>query len=256
MSTNPASSTKENDLARRFAKSADKLIFAVEVSVGAIFGWVELWPLMGEAIEKGIGKVIQGLRPEEAVWNATLVIYFFSWIFGTKRDAEVQGEVYLTAPNRGHLATQDIAVGVSIAIGFVVLLLLKTYPGWLAVALTLFWFGNIVAWRYLVKLLTQPIDKSRLLYTREKEYIGLAKLHIVERYISGRWQWWRFVLGGVLIVAVDVTAFFEHIDTKMGLIVFVAVVECWVWLERARTELSLNVLEDFGDRYGKRLGTR
>jgi hypothetical protein len=252
--TTEAFSKIENiEQAKKLSKAVHKLLRAIEIALLIIFGSVELWPFVGELLQKGLVEVVHGLKPADFVWDGTLIIYFASWIFGAESDAEVQGEVYLTAPNKGQLTAQDLMIAGSIAGAFAVLLLLRHKPHLLAGAMTLFWLGNILAWRYLVNLLKTTINKSRATYRRNKEYIGLEKLNVVQRYISGQWQWWRFGLGAVLIIAVDVFAFMDVIDIEMGLVFFVGFVESWIWMERARTNVSLRILDDLHEKYGNKM---
>ena len=71
---------------------------------------------------------------------------------------------------------------------------------WAAVALTGFWGFNILVWRYMVGVLKGSVHGSYASYGRSRRYIDMEKVRVVERYIDGQWQWWRFGLGAALVL--------------------------------------------------------
>jgi hypothetical protein len=87
---------------------------------------------------------------------------------------------------------------------------------------------------------------------------------VLERYLCGKWQWYRFSLGGIVILGLATIVYIKNSQLSikytvepfswdliqaLGMLVFVAAMEIWIWGERFRTKLSLEFLEDFKDRY-------
>lgn len=245
---------------KSFAHGTRTLVKIIEYSLPVIVGGLEL----GELIhDRGIERLPEALRhaitnPDfsTVLWKAALVIYFFSWVLGADSDTEMQADIYLNAPHGGRLTKQDIGAILGIAVGFGILCYVSdSYRGF-AVVLTLFWGFNILAWRYMVGVLQGPIRQSYASYGRTARYIDIEKVRVVERYIDGTWQWWRFGVGAALALAMDALAFFVDVPEGYAhgtIFFFVIFVEGWIWLMRWRTKVSLKVLEDLNERYGDKL---
>jgi hypothetical protein len=244
---------------KTFAHGTNRLVRLVEFSLPVIVGGLELRDLIHQ---QGITRLPDTLlhafaNPDISIvlWKVALVIYFFSWVFGAESDTDMQSEVYLAAPHEGRLTKQDIGVMVGIAVGFAVLCMVSDNYRWFALALTGFWTINVLAWRYMVGALKTPIHQSYVKYGRAKQYVAMEKLRAVERYITGRWQWWRFAAGAVLAVAMDVLSFFPlgRGYAEASIFFFVVFMESWIWIMRSRTRLSLRVLDGLTERYGEKL---
>jgi uncharacterized membrane protein len=212
--------------------------------------------------EKGITRLPDALRdaftnPDVStiLWKAALVLYFFSWVFGAESDTEMQADVYLAAPHEGRLTKQDIGVMLGIAIGFAVLCVVSDNYRGFALALTGFWLFNVIAWRYMVRALKTPIHQSYVKYGQDKQYVEMEKLRVVERYVAGRWQWWRFAAGAILAAAMDALSFFDLGQgfAQGSIFFFVVFVESWMWIMRAKTKVALRALDDLSERYGEKL---
>jgi hypothetical protein len=80
-----------------------------------------------------------------------MIIYYFSWVFGSLLDAHDQALVYLTAPDGGRVPITAIGMMVALAAVFGVLCWVDTYQKF-SQALGLFWLINILAWQYLEKM--------------------------------------------------------------------------------------------------------
>jgi hypothetical protein len=83
----------------------------------------------------------------------------------------------------------------------------------------------------------------------------MEKLRAVERYVTGRWQWWRFGAGFILAAAMNVLSYFDlgRGYAEASIFFFVVFLESWIWIMRSRTRLSLRVLDQLTDRYGEKL---
>lgn len=245
---------------KTFAGGTRWLIKWIERALPAIVGGLELKDIFEEGgfhrMPEALGDAIANPDLSGLLWRAALVIYFLSWVGGAESDTEMQSEVYANAPHGGRLTLMDAGAILSIAAGFLALCIFgKTYQGF-AGTLTVFWILNIVAWRYMVGVLKAPIHHSYTSYGRAGRYIDMERVRVAERYIDGRWQWWRFSVGAALIVVMDALAFFLDVPDgyKHGSIFFFVVfVEAWIWAMRWRAKVALNVLEDLSERYGEKL---
>jgi hypothetical protein len=107
----------------------------------------------------------------------------------------------------------------------------------------------------MAAVLKSPIHQSYVKYGRAKEYVEMEKLRAAERYLTGKWQWWRFAAGAILAVAMDALSFFDlGPGFAQGSICFCVVfVESWIWIMRAKKKISLRALDDLSERYGEKL---
>ena len=187
------------------------------------------------------------------IWKITLAVYFFLWVFGTKGDADDQELVYRNVPNKGQLTLNSIGVIVGICVLAAILLWSPNFELFI-VALSVFFIFNIFAWQYLIRKVVGPSIKASLEASRlAGDFVGIEQLHAIQRYLCGSWQWKRFSLGGAVIVGLGVIAYLENsghlvfnsdifsweLMQAIGMLVFVCVMEMWIWVERLRTKISL-----------------
>jgi hypothetical protein len=214
-----------------------------------------------------IQDILKSLSSQSAasiLWKITLTIYFLAWVFGTKNDAEDQELVYRHVPDRGRLSSQSIGVIAGI---FVLMAILLWSPNFelFAGALSAFFLFNIFAWRYLVSTIVNPSVEASLASIRSRgDYVGGEELLVVADYLRGRWQWYRFSLGALIIVGLWGLVAIKYLQIKIpgipesvswelaqvfGIIIYVVVLELWIWSKRLQTKIALDFLEDFAERY-------
>ena len=244
----------------RFVHATRSLIKYIAIGLPLVFTWLTLNDISIESIDN----LISNTTATDVVWKSALILFFTSWIWGTSYDTDMQELVYLSAPKKGQLPLHAIGVSVMIAIVMSVLLWVPDYQTFTLV-LILFWLINLIAWRYLVWFIVgSMIASSEVTYRENQDYFGLEKLKIVENYICGRWQWWRFIFGGILCLAMIVLAIspqenyfipvanisvsqsFIH---SMSIFLFVTLMETWIWVVRIKSRVSIDVLDDFRNRY-------
>jgi hypothetical protein len=253
-------SRAKHDEVKTFAHGTHTLVKIIEYSLPVIVGGLEIRELIHqegiERLPEAVAHAIANPDLSTVLWKTALVIYFFSWVLGADSDTEMQADVYLAAPHGGRLAKKDAGVILGIAVGFAVLCIVSdSYRGF-ALALTVFWAGNVAAWRYMVRALKAAIRQSYVKYGKAGEYIDMERVRVVERYVDGRWQWWRFAVGGALVLGLDALVFFADLPpayAQGAIFFFVMFVEAWIWIMRARTKLALSVLNDLSERYGEKL---
>ncbi|MGA7810030.1 hypothetical protein, partial [Bradyrhizobium sp.] len=107
---------------------------------------------------------------------------------------------------------------------------------------------------------------SRSHYTAERKFYELEILNMVESYMFGRWKMWRLIGGATIVIGADVFAFNQAsqevtagavrticpwlssgdailLSYSVVFLVYVLVIESWLWLNRIRTYLRLDTLE-------------
>jgi hypothetical protein len=209
-------------------------------------------------------KAISDTSVANILWKCVLAIYFLLWVLGTRTDAEDQATVYRYAPNKGRLPFSSLGV-IAVLVVFGAILLYSRNFEEFTIALAAFFLADWLAWRYLVRRIIRPIaTASRELYVQEGDIIGAEKLAIIERRICGTWKWWRNSVGGVIILLLafiallkrdgqalpwlDPVVSWEFIQV-MVMTIYVLIMESWIWIERLRAKVALQLLDDLGERY-------
>ncbi|OEU75377.1 MAG: hypothetical protein BA874_09100 [Desulfuromonadales bacterium C00003068] len=220
-----------------------------------VFGWLKL---------HGVSLIALTSSPvANFLLMITMIIYFFSWVFGALWDAHDQALVYLTSPNKGRLPIMAIGLMIIITVVFGILCWINSYRDF-AMVLGAFWLINLIAWLFLVSNISKKaFDLSSNILKANEDTIELVSLNIVRDYIEGKWQWWRFMLGGLLILCINVlanttapslikettSALSEEFIMVFSIFLFVTVVESWIWLARVKRRVSLNLLTTLRNKY-------
>lgn len=256
--------TRESRDKTRFARLTRSIINALAVVLGLLFAYLQIKDVRPDAF----------LTPSSAdiAWRAALVFYYWSWVGGAKFDINLQELAYVAFPGQGKWSLQPYA-GLVIFV-LVAAVLLESYGNiaHFSLALTGFLLVDHALWLYLRLFLRKSIDDSRIYYTGERKFLELEILSMVESFLFGRWKVWRLVSGATIVIGADVFAFnqafqemtasavqiicpwlssSEAILLSYSLIVllYVLVMESWLWLNRIRTYLRLDTLEYLNGRY-------
>ncbi len=231
------------------------------------------------------------LPDSNILWKVTVVAYFSSWVLGVRFDKDNEEDAYVSAPNRGKIPAIDAALVLLVAVIFsfiavleeissnadqsgnpIAELALRVFGGWAAsisklyikygalsflTILNTIWFLNIFLWRYFLKRYVYDMSlRSRAIMTERHRHAGLIKLEVMDNYLSGEWQAWRFAMGAVYLVVLNV--YFGFVQARglpmaiyhhLLLCGFVLVVEAWVWFERFRVRFTLRSIESVSSRY-------
>jgi hypothetical protein len=201
--------------------------------------------------------------PATVLLRASLVLYYFSWLYGTIFDTDIQELVYYTAPTEeGKVPPTAIVVMLSIAAMFGILCAIKSFQQFL-MFLVAFWLLDILSWRYLVtRLLPSVFRNSSDHFNKYHEDAKIDQLEFVKDYHIGRWKWFRSFGGLVLLVVLNVIAqtsildqlaarIHMSVDTTLALAVamFLLFVEGWVWTMRLKTRFAIQTIERLRHRY-------
>jgi len=248
----------------RFARFTRQVIRYVAIGLGALFTFLQ----------------IKGLKPEDFItpvasdvlWRATLVIYYWCWIFGMHFDTNVQEEAYVSFPGKGRWPAQ--AFGALILFVGVAAVLLWTQGRrlYFAAALTAFFVVDHGMWFYLQRFLKRSIWQSRTTYNEQRRFFNLEILNTVDRQVMGPWKSHPMYAGAAIVVAIDLFAFvapFREFLTDLAskplfwlsseeitnllftslVLLFVVLMELWHWIKRLQTKLRTQALEDLKQDY-------
>ena len=162
------------------------------------------------------------LMDPASLWRALVSLYVISWWLGTLFDNRYQIDV-ITPSAESRLPLSSILVAVAIFAFFALMwwftIAIETAIAqlwqWtlgrptarsfdvLILVLLVFWLFNIYAWRYYVaRHMGALIDKTRSELVAPDDAFKREALAEVEHYICGRWQWVRFIVGGVVLTVI------------------------------------------------------
>lgn len=235
----------------RFARGATK---AVASMLAILFAWLKF-----RGLDLGIAfKSISG----QLLFQGSLALYYFCWIFGLINDTREQELIYLEPPKK--VIVGCIGFGIIFLALFSALCAVDTVK-LLALFVLVFMAMNIVAWKvYIRYFLGSATTKTRTDYKTVNDFIGMEKLHVVyDLYLCGNWQWCRFILGGIIVVSLVLSAFIpaiaiwvDGISPGSGanvvpalFLLFVLVMEGWIWAMRFAVKKQLVLLDELASRY-------
>jgi hypothetical protein len=231
--------------------------------LGVLFAWVQLRAIPLPALENTDPTYIRRI---------VLALYYACWVAGTTIDANIQKEVYRNDPERGNVSREAVIAVAGLFVVAAFLLWASTSDERISVALVPFLIVNIIAWRVLVHRVHPIITATALKYEKQGKFHRLEQLHVVRGYIAGWWQWARFALMGLIVIAANVFTFSASarsfasrtlqdflppntaaaVPTLLpvaALCLFVIAAETWIWVLRARNAIALRTIGALARRY-------
>jgi hypothetical protein len=214
-----------------------------------LYGWLELKSVP-------IGEIIGNLSGD-LLTKIALSLYYLSWVAGLINDVDEQEEAYCKAPNQGRFPWKGgVLATLAIACVFALLCIVPSAK-WFSIVLVLFLAINIAGYIYILVLIKHAITNSRKEYADRKDYNSLVKLKVVETYMTGRWQWYRF---GYAIIAIGIimAMSFSHLPqvlnslypdispgtyVALSVLLYVITVEGWIWAMRIWTKIARGTVD-------------
>ena len=172
------------------------------------FGWLKLsgYPLVGALASLSGERILQ----------IAMVIYFASWVFGSRFELNLQKMNYVKSPfvsrTLGALVLYFIVLGVL----FGTLCWVKTLPSF-ARLLLLFWCINAAGFWSTNQGIKSQLVSQKTTQLSQHTAARAAELDEVEAYLVGDWQKIRFIAGGVVLILVNIVAIlgFGPLTTKL-----------------------------------------
>jgi len=240
------------------ARDLRKLIKYIGGALFAIFTYLQLK-------EFQVGTAIETISPD-LLRRLTMIAYYWCWIFGATFDTDIQEVAYFTEKGRNKLTMKSVGLIVLFGIVFAVLLWAEKDDRLFAAALTIFFLFNIGGFAYILWFVTPIIATSNQKFRQGRNYFSLAQLELVSQFINGSWQRARFATGIALVVvmnaicfsgtiriaiaeliarviSIDPASLADRLPTFM-FVIFVALLEGWIWVQRGRIMVALGLLEE------------
>jgi hypothetical protein len=242
----------------RFAQFSRSIIRAVAVAFGLLVGYLQIRDIRPDALLTR--------STAEIVWRVALVFYYWSWVGGINFDINIQELAYVAFPGRGRWPVQlYVVLAIFVMMGAILLTSFGNIAHF-SLALTGFLLVDHASWFFMRRFIRRSIDDSRSYYSREGKFYDVAILGMVENHMFGRWKLWRLMAGTSIVLSADVFAFNQAfrgatsnavqlicpwlsssdailLFYSMLFLVYVLVMELWIWLHRIRIYLRLDTLE-------------
>jgi hypothetical protein len=244
----------------RLNRNAQKAISIFAFALPLIYAYLSFKDLPVQDILKSMS----AQSSASVMWKLVLALYYFAWVFGTRADAENQELVYSRVPGGGNFSPSAIGV---IAVLFILAVILLWSPNFefFVFALSAFFLFNIAAWIYLVRVIVRPSIADTVSASQAiSDFVSVERAGVISRYLTGSWQWFRFLAGGLVIALLwalmiarqrnvvipgipDLVSW--ELAQVLGMALFAFVMEAWIWSQRLRTRISLQFLDEFEARY-------
>jgi hypothetical protein len=237
----------DNDRRLRFFRRSRSLVWYLAVSLPVVYAWLKLRG--SELLPAAVA------LPDGVLIRAALMLWYASWLYGSLFDLYEQERVYKAVPNQGRVPASAVAVMVGITVAFALLCSASTIE-LLVLALAGFWTINTLAWLYLTRVLLR--GRLRVAGTaRNRDLTLRERPRVVHHYLYGSWQAWRFGIGGSVLMFLFVAlqlpvtvqlpggaSVFLPEAVPVGIALFIAGAELWVWFMRLRMRICLDFLND------------
>lgn len=202
-------------------------------------------------------------RFSQTVLKITLSLCYLSWILGTVTDLDDEEYTFVIAPNNGKLTTTAIGIILTSGILFGILCLTIVSLKLFCIALTFFSVMGKTGESYTGRFVKSAIEKSKINYIQANDQFGLLSIIAIEKYILGKWLWTRFYIGSAIILLIDILAFSDlpirlsvwlsiqspSFITVSLILIYIVIMEAWIWIKRIQRKVYLSLLSDLKDVY-------
>jgi hypothetical protein len=230
--------------------------------LASVFAWLQLKHIDFGPIKNDVSAI--------TIFRLAFILYYAGWAVGLPWDASDQELVYIEGPGMKRVVRDAIFIGFAVTAVFFLMLWvnsLETFARLLATFLVV----NVLSWQYLIKsVLPRAVTVSKSYYSERGDHVARERLNLFfDKYLTGTWQWRRFLAGGVLVTAINITASVPAVVSLFGrlgwsaqmavsleLLAYVIVMEAWIWAWRLKVKVGLSQLDDIGERYGLSPHTR
>lgn len=247
------SQQKKNQLA--IFKRTRLFITLIASALGLYFGFLQ----------------ISGIEPElfkndefaDVLMKIALLIYYLAWLNGTLMDLKDEEAIFILPPNKGKFTFSAIVTMIILAIIFFFLCSFKSKRIFVLI-LDVFMIVNIYSWQYLIKFISNSVKENKELYNIENKNFKFIYLRLmVDNYLKGNWQWWRFGVGILILIGTNILVFTDlsliiSSDLKLksaelvkaiGFLIFIAATEGWIWYMRVQRRASIELIESLDEEY-------
>lgn len=245
------------------ARNVRKIIKYIGSALVLLFAYLQLKDFQ-------VGPAIETISPD-FLRRLMMIAYYWCWIFGATFDTDIQEMAYFTQKGRNKLTFQAFTLMVLFGIVMAALMWAADDDRWFAGMLTFFFLFNIGGFAYVLWFVRPIIKTSEIRYRQGRSYYSLAQLEIVSRFMNGDWQWYRFSAGLLLVIIMNAICFSDTIRNLIAhstagllsvdpvmlaarlptfmLVIFIVVIEGWIWVQRGKVMVAFDQLEQLSARY-------
>jgi hypothetical protein len=199
--------------------------------------------------------------------QAALVIYFWSWIFGSRSDLNAQESVTRAMLVPRKRVYSLLLWCVTLVVVFAALWRIHTFAMF-SLALIIFLAIDWVLGRYYYRhLLRIQFDASRKQFLAKNDLLSALEVDIVDDFMNGRWIYWRQGFGFAwvcLFLIADITGLTQPLARFTGvfspdsllaltILILVLVIEMWIWAFRMKRQGQRLLLAHLHQRFGSAL---
>ena len=192
------------------------------------------------------------------IFKIALLIYYFSWIFGTIADLKDEDYTFSIYPNQNKLTTKPVLIIITLAFLFAFLCYSNTSKIFVIALSSLFIF-NVLSWLYIVNFAKPTFDdnKKKCIDKFEFEYHK-----VLENYLMGKWQWYRFIYAAFILILLNILIFSDlhlliayklncspQFIISISLLFYVITFEIWVWVKRIERIVSFRIFDKLDNTY-------
>jgi len=230
-----------------------KLIIKILAAIMAVlFSWLQFdmsfQPIMTDEVSN-------------LIFKTSLALYYFSWIFGTTGDMSDEEYSLKVLPHGNKLSGSAIGVILSLALIFALLCLANTYKLFI-LALSLLLIFNVFSWLYIVKFIKPTFFENKDLVNSNAD---IEYQNVLEAYLTGRWQWYRFGVAAVYLLILNILVFSGWINQlanvlkmnpqflmSLTIMIYIVGFEAWVWIKRLERIFVFHALNRLTEKYSLR----
>ena len=230
-------------------------ITLIASALGLYFGFLEI-----SGIETAVFKNDEFA---DTLMKIALLIYYLAWLNGTLMDLKDEEAIFILPPNRGKYKFTAIVTMITIAVLFFTLCSFKSKQIFVLI-LDIFMIVNILSWQYLIEFISKSVKENKEFYLNENKYFKFIFLKIlIDDYLKGNWQWWRFGIGIIILIGINILVFTDlsiMISGKLNLnsaelvkaisfFIFITISEGWIWFMRLQRRTSLELIDSLDEDY-------
>ena len=123
---------------------------------------------------------------------------------------------------------------------------------------------NIFSWKFLIRFIEQSVSENKEFYKTRHKYFKIVYLQLlITDYLRGNWQWYRFLIGGIVLLSVNLLIFTNltqliasavniksiELIKSLGFAIFILVMEGWVWFMRLKRSNCIDLIDDLDEDY-------
>ena len=121
----------------------------------------------------------------------------------------------------------------------------------------LFLATNVLGWVYIQRVARPLSSAAADSYRVARDRVGKIKVMLYEKYMFGRWQWWRFAVGFTLLIALATTsldlaplpsAVPREVAFTLLTMLTLGILEVWIWYKRLELKIQWDGLDWLNER--------